>query len=52
MVMEDFESDIEKREVNLLDLKNKLLCFSKKKLFSLILTLTDNFQEFNENKDQ
>jgi len=52
MAMEDSESDTEKREVNLLDLKNKLKYFSKKKLSSLILTLIDNFQELNENRDQ
>ncbi|KAG5587274.1 hypothetical protein H5410_047708 [Solanum commersonii] len=52
MAMEDSKSDIEKREVNLLDLKNKLQCFSKKKLSSFVLTLIDNFQELNENRDQ
>ncbi|KAG5586337.1 hypothetical protein H5410_046771 [Solanum commersonii] len=56
MAMEDFEPDseshTEKREVNLLDLKNKLKYFSKKRLSSLILTLIDNVQELDENKDQ
>ena len=48
----DSQSDIEKKEVSLLDLKNKLKFFSKKKLSSLILTLIDNVQELDENKDQ
>ena len=48
----DSESDTEKIEVNLLDLKEKLKLFSKKKLFSLMITLIDNFQDLNENRDQ
>ena len=48
----DSESDTEKIEVNLLDLKEKLKLFSKQKLFSLMITLIDNFQDLNENRDQ